>query len=96
MNTVRGILKLVTITPMKIIITINIASFCLAIYWSWHSGFESEPIIVALSLLATLIGISIKKVVPKKIKIKGNKNFTVQRDKRVDTEIEGNDNITFQ
>jgi flagellar biosynthesis component FlhA len=81
---------------MKLILFINLVCFLWSVYWTWESGFESEPIIVSLSLLSTLIGMSIKLAKTKRIKIKGNRNYARQSEAGSDGEIEGDGNTIIQ
>lgn len=87
----------------RTIIILNIIALIVSLFWLVNSNYDYEPIILCITLLATLIGLTIKdKIMGKNdAKIKGDENEVKQgTSKKKSTEnktvIKGNKNKVEQ
>lgn len=80
----------------KILITLNSIALAVAVFWFINSGYENEPLIAVITLIATLIAMLFSNDKSKRIKVKGNKNKTRQTTENGSVEIEGDENETIQ
>ena len=87
----------------KSIITLNILALIVALFWLFKTDFDFEPLIVCITLIATLIGLLFKdKIMSKNIaKIEGDENKVNQTKTKSDKSenkvvIKGNKNKVKQ
>ncbi|WP_324024577.1 hypothetical protein QSV08_15325 [Maribacter sp. BPC-D8] len=87
----------------KIIIGLNIVALIISVIWLINSNYDFEPIILCVTLMATLLGLTIKdKIMGKNdAKIKGDENEVKQGTKKTKstdnkTVIKGNKNKVQQ
>lgn len=91
----------------QIILILNIAALMFSVAWMIKSNYEFEPLILTITLVATLIGLIYNKDFlssSNKSTIKGNKNKVTQGnkksnitvDKSNESSIDGNENKVNQ
>lgn len=87
----------------RTIIILNVLALIVSLFWWINTNYDYEPIILCITLLATLIGLTLKdKIMNKnKVKIKGDENEIKQgskKKKKTENEvvIKGNKNKVEQ
>lgn len=83
---------------MKIaLIVINTIALVLTVFWAKESNYEYEPLILGVTLIATLVTLLFNQAkATKDAKVKGKENMTVQNSEGAKADIDGDRNITFQ